>query len=106
MDSVKLYDTTLRDGMQGENIFFSPEDKVKIARRLDDAGIHYIEGGWPGSNPGAARFFDLARKMSFRQAKVAAFGATRRPCITCDQDANLAALIDSGAAVITIFGKS
>ena len=106
MDSVKLYDTTLRDGMQGENIFFSPEDKVKIARRLDDAGIHYIEGGWPGSNPGAARFFDLARKMSFRQAKVAAFGATRRPCITCDQDANLAALIDSDAAVITIFGKS
>ncbi|HKJ98504.1 MAG TPA: citramalate synthase [Desulfotignum sp.] len=106
MDSVKLYDTTLRDGMQGENIFFSPEDKIKIARRLDDAGIHYIEGGWPGSNPGAAHFFELAQKISFKQAKVAAFGATRRPGTTCDKDANLAALIDSAAPVITIFGKS
>ena len=106
MESVLLYDTTLRDGMQGENIFFSPEDKVKIAQRLDDAGIHYIEGGWPGSNPGAAHFFELAQKNSFRQAKIAAFGATRRPGTTCDTDDNLAALIDSAAPVITIFGKS
>jgi 2-isopropylmalate synthase len=106
MDAVTLYDTTLRDGMQGENIFFSPEDKIKIARRLDDAGIHYIEGGWPGSNPGAAHFFELAQKISFTQAKVAAFGATRRPGTTCDKDANLMALIDSEAPVITIFGKS
>ena len=104
--NVFLYDTTLRDGMQGENIFFSPEDKMKIARRLDDAGIHYIEGGWPGSNPGAAHFFELAKNIPFTHAKVAAFGATRRPGISCDKDTNLAALIDSGAPVITIFGKS
>ena len=58
MKNVTLYDTTLRDGMQGENICFSPEDKIKIAKRLDDIGIHFIECGWPGSNPNAMRFFD------------------------------------------------
>ena len=101
-----LYDTTLRDGMQGENIFFSPEDKLKIAMRLDDAGIHYIEGGWPGSNPGAQAFFDLVRDKKFKQAKICAFGSTRRQHSTCEEDANLKALIDSGAPVVTIFGKS
>ncbi|MDD9304318.1 MAG: citramalate synthase [Desulfobacter sp.] len=101
-----LYDTTLRDGMQGENIFFSPDDKLKIALRLDEAGIHYIEGGWPGSNPGAQAFFELVRDKEFKQAKITAFGATRRPGTTCDQDANLKALIDSGANALTIFGKS
>jgi 2-isopropylmalate synthase len=106
MEKIFLYDTTLRDGMQGENIFFSPEDKVKIAKRLDDAGIHYIEGGWPGSNPGAQHFFELAKDMEFKNAKVAAFGSTRRPGKTCEQDANIQALIESGAPVITIFGKS
>ncbi|MBT7631467.1 MAG: citramalate synthase [Desulfobacula sp.] len=106
MEKIFLYDTTLRDGMQGENIFFSPEDKVKIAKRLDDAGIHYIEGGWPGSNPGAQHFFELAKDMEFKNAKVAAFGSPRRPGKTCEQDANIQALIESGAPVITIFGKS
>ncbi|MBU3952998.1 MAG: citramalate synthase [Proteobacteria bacterium] len=106
MEKTLLYDTTLRDGMQGENIFFSPEDKLKIARRLDESGIHYIEGGWPGSNPGAQDFFKLARNIEFKNAKITAFGATRRQGITCDQDGNLKALIDSGAPVITIFGKS
>ncbi|WP_457553878.1 citramalate synthase [Desulfobacula sp.] len=106
MKKILLYDTTLRDGMQGENIFFSPEDKVKIARRIDDAGIHYIEGGWPGSNPGAQHFFKLAKDMEFKTAKVAAFGSTRKKGKTCDQDANLQALIDSQAPVITLFGKS
>jgi len=106
MEKIFLYDTTLRDGMQGENIFFSPEDKVKIANRLDEAGIHYIEGGWPGSNPGAQHFFELAKDMKFKNAKVAAFGATRRPGKTCDQDANIQALINSQAPVTTIFGKS
>ncbi|HRF89423.1 MAG TPA: citramalate synthase, partial [Desulfobacter postgatei] len=101
-----LYDTTLRDGMQGENIFFSPEDKLKIAMRLDDAGIHYIEGGWPGSNPGAQAFFDLVRDKQFKQAKICAFGSTRRQNSTCEQDGNIKALIDSGAPVVTIFGKS
>ncbi|MEH0022279.1 MAG: citramalate synthase [Desulfobacter sp.] len=104
--SALLYDTTLRDGMQGENIFFSPEDKLKMAMRLDDAGIHYIEGGWPGSNPGAQAFFELVRDKAFTNAKIAAFGSTRRQGKTCEQDANLKALIDSGAPVTTIFGKS
>ncbi len=103
---VVLYDTTLRDGMQGEDIFFSPEDKVKIAKRLDDAGIHYIEGGWPGSNPGASHFFELARKIKFKNAKLTAFGATRRQGKTCSEDANIQALINSDAPAVTIFGKS
>ncbi len=106
METALLYDTTLRDGMQGENIFFSSEDKLKIARKLDDAGIHYIEGGWPGSNPGAQHFFELVRDIQFKNAKIAAFGATRRQGKTCEQDGNILALIDSGAPVITIFGKS
>jgi len=106
MEKSLLYDTTLRDGMQGENIFFSPEDKVKIARRLDEAGIHYIEGGWPGSNPGAQHFFEMAKDMEFKNAKIAAFGATRHQGKTCDQDANIQALLNSEAPVITIFGKS
>lgn len=103
---VLLYDTTLRDGMQGENIFFSAEDKVKIAGRLDEAGIHYIEGGWPGSNPGAEHFFELAKNIEFKQARLAAFGATRRQGISCRQDENIKSLINSQAPVITIFGKS
>jgi len=106
MKKALLYDTTLRDGMQGENIFFSPEDKVKIAKRLDDAGIHYIEGGWPGSNPGAQHFFELAKDIKFKNAKIAAFGSTRRQGTACDQDANLRSLIRCKAPVITIFGKS
>jgi len=106
MEKILLYDTTLRDGMQGENIFFSPEDKVKIAKRLDDLGIHYIEGGWPGSNPGARHFFELAKNMEFKNARIAAFGSTRRQGKTCEEDGNLTALINSCAPVITIFGKS
>ncbi len=106
MKKVFLYDTTLRDGMQGENIFFSPEDKVKIAKRLDDAGIHYIEGGWPGSNPGASHFFELAKKVNFNNAKLTAFGATRRQGKSCREDTNIQALIKSDAPVVTIFGKS
>jgi len=106
MEKVLIYDTTLRDGMQGENIFFSPGDKVKIAKRLDEAGIHYIEGGWPGSNPGAQHFFELVTDIEFKNARIAAFGSTRRPGKTCEQDTNLMALIDSQAPVITIFGKS
>ena len=92
--------------MQGENIFFSTEDKIKIAKRLDDAGIHYIEGGWPGSNPGAEHFFEEIQHIQLKNAKIAAFGSTRRPDKTCEQDANIQALIKSRAPVVTIFGKS
>ncbi len=106
MRNAILYDTTLRDGMQGENICFTPEDKIKIVQRLDDIGIHYIEGGWPGSNPNALRFFDLAKKIELKNSKLAAFGSTRRPDIKVEQDTNLNALLKTETPVVTIFGKS
>jgi 2-isopropylmalate synthase len=106
METIRLYDTTLRDGTQGENITFSAEEKVKIAQRLDDIGIHYIEGGWPGSNPRDMQFFQIARGLSLKHARLAAFGATRRPGLRAEADENLAALIACGAPVVTIFGKS
>jgi len=106
MQPILLYDTTLRDGTQGENISFSADEKVKIAERLDDMGIHYIEGGWPGSNPKDIQFFDMARRIKFKQAKLAAFGATRKPGIAPEDDANLKALLETHSPVTTIFGKS
>ncbi|MDJ0782523.1 MAG: citramalate synthase [Desulfosarcinaceae bacterium] len=106
MDPTLVYDTTLRDGTQGENISFSADEKLKIALRLDESGIQYIEGGWPGSNPRDMEFFDLAKRESFRNAKLAAFGATRRPGIAPEEDPNLQALVASQAPVVTIFGKT
>ncbi|UCE54391.1 MAG: citramalate synthase, partial [Desulfobacterales bacterium] len=106
MEPVLLYDTTLRDGTQGENINFSAEEKVKIALRLDDIGVHYIEGGWPGSNPKDMQFFDLAQNVEFKHARLVAFGSTRKPGIQPDKDDNLQALLDSGMSTVTIFGKS
>ena len=78
MEKVFLYDTTLRDGAQHEGISFSLEDKLKITQKLDRLGIHYIEGGWPGSNPKDAEYFERVRDLELAQAKVAAFGSTRR----------------------------
>jgi 2-isopropylmalate synthase len=106
MDRILIYDTTLRDGTQGENISFSAEEKLAIARRLDEMGIAYIEGGWPGSNPRDMRFFELARRQRFHQSRIAAFGPTRRPERPVERDPHLQALVDSGAPVTTIFGKS
>ncbi|MFZ0241756.1 MAG: citramalate synthase [Desulfobacterales bacterium] len=106
MEPVLLYDTTLRDGTQGEDINFSAADKLKIARKLDDIGIHYIEGGWPGSNPRDKHFFELAKATTFKTARLTAFGATRRPGTAARHDANLAALLASDTAAVTIFGKS
>ncbi len=106
MDPIFVYDTTLRDGTQGENISFSAEEKLKIALRLDDIGIHYIEGGWPGSNPKDLRFFELAKTVRFKNARLAAFGCTRRPGVPADADDKLQALIECGAGVVAIFGKS
>jgi 2-isopropylmalate synthase len=103
---IKVYDTTLRDGTQGEGVAFSMEDKIRIAQRLDALGIHYIEGGWPGSNPKDMRFFKRIADVPLKQAKVTAFGATRRPGIPARQDPNLQALIEAGTPVATIFGKS
>ena len=106
MEPIYLYDTTLRDGTQGENITFSADEKVKIALRLDDIGIHYIEGGWPGSNPKDMQFFDLAKRVSFNNARLVAFGSTRKPGIRPEEDDNLKALLTSETPAVTIFGKS
>jgi 2-isopropylmalate synthase len=103
---VQIYDTTLRDGTQGEQITFSSDDKVRVARVLDDFGVHYIEGGWPGSNPKDIAFFKKIRTVKLKHAKVTAFGSTRRRGNKPDKDPNLKALIDAATPVATIFGKS
>ena len=106
MQQISLYDTTLRDGTQGEDVSFSAEDKIKIAKRLDSFGVTYIEGGWPGSNPKDMEFFERARNTKFAHAKIAAFGSTRRAKNPVEQDANIRALLDAQTPVVTIFGKS
>jgi len=106
MEPVLLYDTTLRDGTQGENISFTADEKLIIARMLDDIGIHYIEGGWPGSNPRDKQFFDLAKRTEFINSRLTAFGSTRRPGISPDDDQNLKALINSGTPAVAVFGKT
>jgi len=103
---IKVYDTTLRDGTQGEGVSFSMEDKVRIAQRLDALGIHYIEGGWPGSNPKDLRFFKRVQDAVFKSAKITAFGSTRRPGVRPQEDSNIQALVEAGPPVVTIFGKS
>jgi 2-isopropylmalate synthase len=104
--SVKIYDTTLRDGTQAEDIAFSLEDKVRIAQKLDEFGIHYIEGGWPGSNPKDLQFFRQVKKTSLSHARIVAFGSTCRAGTPPEKDANIQALIEAGTEVVTIFGKS
>jgi 2-isopropylmalate synthase len=103
---VQLFDTTLRDGTQGEKITFSSEDKVRVAKALDDFGIHYIEGGWPGSNPKDIAFFKKIKKVPLKQAKITAFGSTRRSGNKPEHDPNLKAITDAGTPVATIFGKT
>lgn len=105
-EAVKIFDTTLRDGTQGEGISLSVEDKLKIAQRLDSLGIHYIEGGWPGSNNKDMEFFTRVKDMQLTHAKVTAFCSTRRKSIQPENDPNLNAILDSGVSVATIFGKS
>ncbi len=104
--SVKLYDTTLRDGAQAEDVNFSVEDKIRIARKLDQFGVHYIEGGWPGSNPRDVEFFKEMRRVKLKKAKLTAFGATRRAKLKVSADPSMQALVSSGAPVATIFGKT
>jgi 2-isopropylmalate synthase len=106
MRFVKIYDTTLRDGAQAEDITFILDDRLRIAKRLDDLGIHYIEGGWPGTNPKADAFFKAVKTMRFSIAKVAAFGSTRRKGITPQNDDLIKAIVSAETEVITIFGKS
>jgi len=106
MEQIYLYDTTLRDGTQREGISLSVVDKLKIASRLDEFGVHYIEGGWPGSNPKDAAFFERARSMHFKHAKIAAFGSTLKKGLRPEQDSNIQALLASGTSVVTLVGKS
>src|SRR5580704_14871811 len=96
---VKIYDTTLRDGTQGEGISFSVTDKLLIAERLDQFGIDYIEGGFPGSNPRDISFFNEARQLKLKHARIAAFGATRRAGTRADEDPQLKTLLESGMPV-------
>ncbi len=106
MKQITIYDTTLRDGSQAEDVSFTVEDKIRIAHKLDENGVHYIEGGWPGSNPRDAEFFEKVRRVQFKQAKLAAFGSTRAPNKKPEQDGNLNHLLESETEAVTIFGKS
>ncbi len=106
MQKVKIYDTTLRDGMQAEGISFSVEDKLLLARRLDEFGIDYIEGGFPLSNPKEEEFFRRLSEIPFEHARIAAFGSTRRANNPVEHDAGIAALLACDVPVITIVGKT
>ena len=106
MAGVKLYDTTLRDGTQREALSLSVDDKLGIARKLDEFGVHYIEGGWPGSNPKDVEFFRRVRALGLAHARVAAFGSTRRKYSRPDEDDNLRALLEAETPVVTVVGKA
>lgn len=106
MKPVSLYDTTLRDGTQGEGFQLSMLDKLRIAKRLDEFGVDYIEGGWPGSNPKDIEFFREAAKLDLKHARLAAFGSTRRADLAVEEDPQVKLLLDAATPVVTIFGKS
>lgn len=106
MKRVTIYDTTLRDGTQAEDISLSVQDKLRITEHLDDFGVHYIEGGWPGSNPRDIEYFARVKKLALKTSRVTAFGSTRHHGNTPGRDRNLQAVMKSGAAVATIFGKA
>ncbi|MCM8830992.1 MAG: citramalate synthase [Candidatus Omnitrophica bacterium] len=106
MRKILIYDTTLRDGSQGEGISYSVYDKIRIASQLDDFGIHYIEGGWPGSNPKDMEFFLKMSKHPLKISKLVAFGSTRRPNISVTEDANIKGLLKAKVDTVTIFGKT
>lgn len=106
MPRIFVYDTTLRDGAQGEHVSLTLEDKLRIARRLDEFGIDYIEGGWPGSNPKDSEFFARAQDLSLRHARLAAFGSTRRAGVSPTKDEGLRTLLEARTPVVTLVGKS
>src|SRR5579872_4532212 len=103
---IAIYDTTLRDGAQGEGVNFSLEDKMRIAHKLDEFGMDYIEGGWPGSNPKDIEFFERMKGTRLRHARLAAFGSTRRPHRSAAEDELVRTLVAAETPVVTIFGKS
>ncbi len=106
MKRITLYDTTLRDGCQAEDVSFTLEDKLRVAEKLDDLGVAYIEGGWPGSNPRDEEFFRAVRKLQLQHARIAAFGSTRRANIAAAADLNLRLLLKAETPVVTIVGKT
>ncbi len=106
MKKIELYDTTLRDGAQREGISLSLEDKIKIALKLDELGIQYIEGGWPGSNPKDIEFFHRIKEENLKNSKIVAFGSTRHKGIKTKDDVNIKSLIESDTDIVCIFGKS
>jgi 2-isopropylmalate synthase len=103
---VQIYDTTLRDGAQREGISYSLADKLHIVQKLDELGVHYIEGGWPGSNPKDAEFFSQVKKLKLINARITAFGSTRKPHTKAETDSNLKALLDTGAQISTLVCKN
>ena len=103
---VLIYDTTLRDGTQGEGVSFSVTSKLRLAEKLDQFGIDYIEGGWPGSNPRDMAFFDEIKNLSLEHAKIAAFGSTRRADTPVERDQQVQLLLEAETPVVTIFGKT
>ncbi len=103
---IEIYDTTLRDGTQGGGVAFSVSDKLRIAERLDSFGVHYIEGGWPGSNPKDVEFFEAAKHRTFQRARLAAFGSTRRKDVRVEADDQVRLLLDAETPVVTIYGKT
>jgi 2-isopropylmalate synthase len=106
MRRIEIYDTTLRDGAQSEDISFSVEDKLRIAEKLDELGIHFIEGGWPGANPRDSEFFKKAQKLKLKNSSLVSFGSTHHPKRKPHNDPNLKTLVHSKTPVIAIFGKS
>src|SRR5262249_19863945 len=106
MRKIQVYDTTLRDGAQSEDVSFTVEDKVQIAERLDALGVHYVEGGWPGSNPRDEEFFRAVKRLGLRHAKVAAFGSTARAGVRPSEDRNLRLCLRAETPVVTIVGKT
>ena len=105
-NQILIYDTTLRDGTQGEQTNFSAEEKLRIAQRCDETHFHYIEGGWPGSNPKDVRFFEMAKKVKFKNSRLTAFGSTRRPHTKPESCPNLKALVKAGTPACAIVGKA
>ena len=103
---LEIYDTTLRDGAQAEDISFSVEDKLRIAMKLDELGVQFIEGGWPGANPKDIEFFQVVKTTPLSQATVVAFGSTRKASNSVQSDSNLQALLLAETHTVTLFGKS
>ncbi len=104
--ALEIYDTTLRDGAQAEDVSFSAEDKVRVAQKLDELGVHYIEGGWPGANPKDIEFFRIMKTTPLKHASVIAFGSTRKASDSVQKDQNLQALLAAETKTITLFGKT